>query len=146
MKSVAAARSRARQFLVQALYQALITGDKIGDIVHPFIAYHNMKRADVDYFREVLIGIHDHRDELQQLIIERLDADFDRSWDEIDPVEKGILLLGCYELQSRIDVPYRVVINEAVTLAKSFGATDSYKYVNSILDSVAKQLRTAELT
>lgn len=146
MKSVAAARSRARQFLVQALYQALITGDQIGDVVHPFIAYHNMKRADVDYFREVLMGIHTDRQELESLISERLDATFDRAWEEVDPVEKGILLLGCYELRSRIDVPYKVVINEAVTLAKSFGATDSYKYVNSIMDSVAKSLRTAELT
>ena len=140
MKSIAAARSRSRKFLVQALYQAQLMGESFGSVINSFTEEHNMKRADVDYFREVLRGIHDDRKALEALITSRLDRDYD----EIDPVEKGILLLGCYELRSRIDVPYRVVINEGVELAKSFGATDSFKYVNSILDSLARELRVAE--
>ena len=96
-----------------------------------------MKRADIDYFSEVLYGIHAERDELEVLITAKLD----RPYKELDPVEKGVLLLGCYELKSRIDVPFKVVINEGVELAKSFGATDGFKYVNSILDALAKDLR-----
>lgn len=114
--------------------------ESFASVVNAFTEEHNMKRADIDYFRDVMRGIHEDREVLESLITSRLD----RGYDEIDPVEKGILLLGCYELRSRLDVPYRVVINEGVELAKSFGATDSFKYVNSILDSLARELRTAE--
>ncbi|MDA0976986.1 MAG: transcription antitermination factor NusB [Proteobacteria bacterium] len=140
MKSIAAARGRSRKFLVQALYQAQLMDESFASVVNAFTEEHNMKRADIDYFRDVMRGIHEDREVLESLITSRLD----RGYDEIDPVEKGILLLGCYELRSRLDVPYRVVINEGVELAKSFGATDSFKYVNSILDSLARELRTAE--
>jgi N utilization substance protein B len=140
MKQGAAARSRSRQFLIQALYQAQLNQVEYGVVVESFITDHNMKRADVDYFREVLHGIHNDIEALSVLITEKLD----RPWDELDPIERGILLLGCHELKSRIEVPFRVVINEGIELAKSFGATDSFKYINSILDALAKDLRTAE--
>lgn len=140
MKSGAAARSRARQFMVQALYQAQLTDVRVADVIESFITDHNMKRADIDYFREVLRGIHRDEASLCSLINEKADRDFS----ELDPVEKGILLMSVYELASRIDVPYRVVINEGIELAKSFGATDSYKFVNSILDAIARDLRTSE--
>ena len=140
MKPNPAARSRSRQFLVQALYQAQLTGDEFRSVIDPFVADHNMKRADVDYFKEILSGIDKERENLEALIVPKLD----RSYEEIDPIEKGILLLGCYELTQRIDVPYRVVINESVELAKSFGATDGHKYVNSVLDALAKDIRTLE--
>jgi len=140
MKSGAAARSRARQFMVQALYQAQLTDVRVADVIESFITDHNMKRADIDYFREVLRGIHRDEASLCSLINEKADRDFS----ELDPVEKGILLMSVYELASRIDVPYRVVINEGIELAKSFGATDSYKFVNSILDAIARDLRKSE--
>ncbi len=140
MKVSAAARRRSRQFLVQALYQALMTGTEPALIIDPFTEDHNMKRADLQYFKDVLQGIANNQKNLEELIA----GHADRPFDEIDPIEKGILMIGTFELCSRIDVPYRVVINEGVELAKSFGATDSYKYVNSILDALAKELRQAE--
>ncbi len=136
-----AARSRSRKFLVQALYQAQITGEEYALVVDPFIEEHNMKRADLDYFREVLKGIHGDLYNLLALVTAKLD----RTYDELDFIERGILLLGCYELTARIEIPYKVVINEAVELAKTFGATDSYKYVNSVLDAVAQDVRSTEI-
>lgn len=141
MKPDKAARSRSRKFLVQALYQAQMTGDEFASVVDPFIEEHNMKRADLDYFREVLKGIHLDLPALTGHISDKLD----RSFDELDFIERGILLLGCYELVARIDIPYKVVINEAVELAKVFGATDSYKYVNSVLDAIARETRVVEI-
>jgi N utilization substance protein B len=140
MKPIAAARSRSRQFLVQALYQAQLTDTEFALVIDPFVKDHNMKRADMDYFKDVLRGIANNQQNLEEMIA----AKADRPFEELDPIEKGILMMGAYELASRIDVPYRVVINEGIELAKSFGATDSYKYVNSILDSLAKELRQAE--
>lgn len=140
MNSVAAARSRTRKFIVQALYQAQLTSERPCDVIHPFIEEHNMKRADLDYFREVLLGIDEKNESLNALIAGKLD----REMSEIDPIEKAILWLGCYELEARVEVPYRVVINEGIELARSFGATDSFKYINSILDALARDLRQAE--
>jgi N utilization substance protein B len=140
MKPSAAARSRSRQFLVQALYQAQLTGTEFALVVGSFTKENNMKRADVGYFTEVLQGIASDQRKLEGLIADKAD----RPLDELDPIEKGILMMGTFELCSRIDVPYRVVINEGVELARSFGGTDSYKYVNSILDSLAKELRQVE--
>jgi N utilization substance protein B len=140
MKPNAAARSRSRQFLVQALYQAQLTGTEVALVIDSFTKENNMKRADMGYFKEVLCGIGNDQQKLEALITTKAD----RPLDELDPIEKGILMMGVFELCSRIDVPYRVVINEGVELAKSFGGTDSYKYINSILDSLAKELRQAE--
>ena len=105
-----------------------------------FIADHNMKRADLTYFREILNGLQVKYDRLRFCIAAKLDRDFA----ELDPIEKSILLLGAYELIARIDIPYRVVINEGVELAKSFGATESYKLVNSVLDALSKDIRRTE--
>lgn len=140
MKPNAAARSRSRQFLVQALYQAQLTGTEFALVIDSFTKENNMKRADMVYFKDVLRGIGNDQQKLEALITTKAD----RPLDELDPIEKGILMMGVFELCSRIDVPYRVVINESVELAKSFGGTDSYKYINSILDSLAKELRQAE--
>jgi len=140
MKLSAAARSRSRQFLVQALYQAQLTGTEFALVIDSFTKENNMKRADIGYFKDVLLGISNDQQKLEELILRKAD----RPLNELDPIEKGILMMGVFELCSRIDVPYRVVINEGVELAKSFGGTDSYKYVNSILDSLAKELRQAE--
>ena len=140
MSGGTAARSKTRRFLLQAMYQAELTGEEYGSVVDPFIADHNMKRADLSYFREILAGIHLAVDDLQTLIALKLD----RGFDELDPIEKSILLLGAYELQSRIDIPYKVVINEGVELAKVFGASESFKLINSVLDELSKDVRQAE--
>ena len=138
--SKAAARSKARRFLLQAMYQAELTDEDYSSVADPFIADHNMKRADLTYFREILNGLQVKYDRLRFCIAAKLDRDFA----ELDPIEKSILLLGAYELIARIDIPYRVVINEGVELAKSFGATESYKLVNSVLDALSKDIRRRE--
>ena len=140
MSSKAAARSKARRFLLQAMYQAELTDEDYSSVADPFIADHNMKRADLTYFREILNGLQVKYDRLRFCIAAKLDRDFA----ELDPIEKSILLLGAYELIVRIDIPYRVVINEGVELAKSFGATESYKLVNSVLDALSKDIRRTE--
>jgi N utilization substance protein B len=142
MKPIAAARSKARRFTLQALYQMQLTGDSASVVEQQFLNDHEMKRVDTTYFHEVLSGIAAGQDSLLETITPHLDRDLS----EIDPVEKAVLLIGAYELKERIDIPYKVVINESVELAKQFGATDSFKYVNSILDQLAKSYRSAELT
>ena len=140
MSSKSAARSKARRFLLQAMYQAELTGEDYSSVADPFISDHNMKRADLSYFREILNGLEVKYDQLRFCIATKLDRDFA----ELDPIEKSILLLGAYELSVRIDIPYRVVINEGVELAKSFGAAESYKLVNSVLDALSRDIRRAE--
>ena len=140
MSSKTAARSKTRRFLLQAMYQAEMMDEEYASVTDPFIADHNMKRADLAYFREILTGIHRDIDELRAMIALKLARDFS----ELDPIEKSILLLGAYELRSRIEIPYRVVINEGVELAKSFGASESFRLINSVLDALAKDTRQAE--
>lgn len=136
-----AARRKARRFVVQALYQWQMTRDSLSNIESQFRTDNDMCKTDVGYFHEMLHGI--------PLVIEELDACFspylDRHVDDLDQVERAILRLGTFELLKRMDVPYRVVLNEAIELAKTFGATESHKYVNGILDKVAQRARMAEL-
>ena len=137
MKSVAAARRKARRFTLQALYQMQFTGDSASVVEQQFLCDHDMKRVDTTYFHELLSGIASQ----QEILLEAIKPKLDRDLKEIDPVEKAILLIGGFELMERIDVPYKVVIDEGVELAKLFGASGSFKYVNSILDQLAKQYR-----
>ncbi len=141
MKATNASRSKSRRFLVQALYQAHLTAERPSSVVEAFITEHNMKRADIDYFRTIMRGISRSREELRAM----LEPHLDRQFDDLDPIELSILLLGAYELANCIEVPYRVVINEAVELAKMFGASESFKYVNSVLDVVAREHRVLEI-
>ena len=140
MSNGIAAKSKTRRFLLQAMYQAELTREEYGSVAEPFILDHNMKRADLHYFREVLEGIHSNIEQLSILIELKLE----RAFAELDPIEKSILLLGAYELQSRLEVPYKVVINEGVELAKAFGATESFRLINSVLDELSKELRRLE--
>ena len=135
-----AARSKARRFTLQALYQIQLTGQGAGEVEQQFRDDHDMKRVDTDYFHDLLSGIQ----RVQATLWETIDPLLDRKRDELDPVEKAVLLLGTFELQERIDVPYRVVINESIELARMFGASESHKFVNSILERVAKESRQAE--
>lgn len=132
------ARSRARELIVQALYQMQITGHDVAELTEQFHERPDYQRVDKAYFDGVLSGILEHTVALE----ESIDELADRPVAQLDPVEKGILLLGFYELRSMQDVPFKVVINESVNLAKRFGAVDGHKYINAVLDRAVKKLRS----
>ena len=125
---------------MQSLYQHKISGAAVTEIEQQFRQDHDMRRVDVDYFHDLLKGISDQEENLNSEIETAIDRDFS----ELGPVELSILQLGVYELIHRMDVPYKVVINEGVELAKIFGAADGHKYVNSILDVLSRKHRSIE--
>lgn len=139
-KTPLAQRRRARKLILQALYQWLLSANEPAAIARQF---HEETHGRVDwaFFDAVFPQIPPLVAELDGLILPLLD----RETESLDPIEKSLLYLGSYELKHRIDVPYRVVINECVELAKTFGATESHKYINGVLDKLAPQLRDAEL-
>lgn len=136
-----AARRKARRFTVQALYQWQMTGANIGEIETQFRVDNDMRKTDVAYFRELLHEIPKCVNELDDTFRPLLD----REIKDLDQVELAILRIGTYELSKRPDIPFKVAINEGIELAKYFGATESHKYVNGILDKVAQRLRIAEM-
>lgn len=136
-----AARRKARRFATQALYQWQMTSDGLSGIEAQFRTDNDMRKTDVAYFHEILHGVPAYIEELDAAIRPFLDRDLN----ELDQVERAILRLSTYELLKRMDVPYRVVINEGIELAKTFGATESHKYVNGVLDKVAQRARYAEV-
>ena len=138
--ALAAQRRKARHFGLQALYQWTLSGASATDIEAEFRIDNDFRYTDGDYFSAVLKGVVRDVDALEALFSPALD----RKLEELDPIERNLLRLGTFELRDRIDVPYKVVINEAVALAKKFGATDSHRYINGVLDKVAKELRTVE--
>lgn len=135
------ARSLARQRALQALYQWQMTGQDLADIDKQFMEEQDMQKVEKKYFHELLHQIPMCLSELDALSGEVLD----RGIEQVDPVERAILRIGIYELKHRIDIPYRVVLNEAVELAKIFGAEQGHKYINGILDKVAQKVRTIEI-
>lgn len=134
------ARRRARRALVQAVYQWQMTAADQAEVERQFLDDKTLAKADREFFSELLRGVMADSAALDALFAPYLD----RALKDLDQVERAILRLGCFELQQRIDVPYRVVIHEYVELAKTFGAEGSYKYINGILDRAAKQHRTLE--
>ncbi|BAP15075.1 MAG: N utilization substance protein B [Alcanivorax borkumensis] len=138
--STPSARRKARRFTLQALYQWQLAGAAVSDIEAQFLANQDFAKVDREYFHDLLHGV------LGQVktLDEQLTPYLDRRVEELSQVEKAILRLGAFELKERQDVPYRVVINEGIELAKVFGAEDSFKYVNGVLDKLARQLRYAE--
>jgi len=136
------ARSMARKRAVQALYTWELSSNDLKDIEQQFLMEQDMKNVDLKYFRELLHKVPAHTDELD----EQINSLLDRPMNEVDPVERAIMRLGVYELKFRPDVPYKVIINESVELAKIFGAEDGFKYVNSILDGAAKKIRALEVS
>jgi len=136
----AGARSRARELAVQALYQHQINERGIDELIGQFRERPEFNRVDQGYFEESLRNICGNSDSLDEII--RKFAD--RPLEQLDPVEHAILLQGVHELESRSDIPFRVVINEAVNLAKMFGSLDGHKYVNAVLDRAAAGLRPAD--
>lgn len=136
------ARTRARELLLQALYQKQIAGHDYGELLAQFREQVAYDRVDQEFFEELLQAICNSQDALEKSI----DKLIDRPLEQLDPVEFGILLIGVYELESRIDIPYRVVINEGVNLAKRFGALDGHKYINACLDTGARSIRATEIS
>lgn len=136
------ARKKARRFAMQGLYQWQITGTSIKEIEQQFLEENDMKKVDMLYFRELLLGVVTQTDVLEEKITPLLD----RELSDLDPVTLAILRLSAFELKDRIDVPYRIVINEGIELAKMFGSEDSHRFVNGILDKLAKDFRRAELS
>jgi N utilization substance protein B len=139
--SLAAERRKARHYGMQALYQWHMAGASLNDIEAEFRGDYDFSQVDLAYFQALLHGVPACVDELENALAPMLD----RKLDDLDPIERTLLRMGMYELTHRIDVPYKVVINEEVALAKKFGATDSYKYINGVLDKAARQLRKVEL-
>ncbi len=135
------ARTRARELLLQALYQKQLAEHSTAELVSQFHEQVAYERVDKEFFDELLPAISDGQDDLEKVIDELID----RPLKQLDPVELGILLIGVHELQSRLDIPYRVVINECVNLARRFGALDGHKYINACLDAAAQSIREIEI-
>lgn len=134
------ARSLARKLAMQALYQWQLAGQSATELTRQFAADEGYGDADEVYFSGLVVGVTGSAAALD----ERLQALVDRPLAQLDPVERAVLWIGLFELGERPDVPYRVVINEGVELAKRFGATDGHKFVNAVLDRAARELRSAE--
>ena len=133
-------RHRARELAMQGIYQWRVTGGDEAKIEKQIHAEKNLGRYDKDLFSRLLRGALGQHTDIEALIAPHLD----RPLIELSPVEFAVLLLATFELLQHPEVPYRVVINEAVELAKTFGGTDGYKYVNGVLDRLAAQLRAPE--
>jgi N utilization substance protein B len=134
------ARRKARRFAMQALYEWSISQNPMFEIEARYRVDNDMHKVDLEYFHELIHEITKAPDAVDDVFM----AHLDRKFHELDHVERAILRIGTYELLRRLDVPYKVVINEGIELAKDFGATESHKYVNGILDEVAKQCRKVE--
>jgi len=134
-------RSKSRQFAVQALYSWLLTQQNVSDIEVHFIHEHDMEDADVGYFQEILHFVTAHK----MALVDHMETFLSRAFADVDPVEQAILLVGVFELEQRLDIPYRVSINESVECAKIFGAEDGHKFINGVMDKVAGKLRVAEM-
>lgn len=136
------ARRNARFYALQAMYQWQVSQNPVTEIVDDFLINHIKKKTDIEYFKELVQSIPKKTEELDQHMTPFLR----RPLNELDPVELAILRLGIYELVYRLDIPYRVSINESLELTKQFGSIEGYKFVNGILDQVAQKTRTQELT
>lgn len=135
-------RNRARQAAVQALYQWQLTQQPPDEIESHFINDHELEGVDLEYFHRLVREVPLHLHELDDHLIPHLDRDIE----EVDPVERAILRIGAFELEFHPEIPYKVVLNEAVELAKTFGAEHGHKYINAVLDKVAGQLRASEIS
>ncbi|MDH5570483.1 MAG: transcription antitermination factor NusB [Gammaproteobacteria bacterium] len=139
--SMAKGRSNARKKAMQALYQWSIGGNDLGEIEVQFHQEQDMSKVDQDYFHMLLHEVPAQVETLDDMLTPCLD----RQQHEVDPVEKAILRISAYEIKNRIDVPYKVIIKEAIQLANIFGSDLSHKFVNAVLDKLAKQHRQAEM-
>jgi N utilization substance protein B len=134
-------RRRAREFALQGIYQWQYTGEGAAQVLKNLSELEEFAEADHDFLEAQLSGTVRESDALR----ERIEPLVDRKWDELSPIERGILLLAAWELVHQQDIPYRVTINEAIELGKKFGGTDGHKYVNGVLDRLAASVRAEEV-
>lgn len=137
MASPLTMRKKARELIMQALYQQAMSDELATDVQAQFLAENNIAKFDVPYFNEIFLGVMAERGVIDHAISQHIT----RPFEQISPVECAILRLSTFELLHRLDIPYRVVINEALELTKSYGAEDGFKFVNGVLDKVAREHR-----
>lgn len=135
------ARRRAREFAVQGIYQWLISGNDYAAIDAQIHGLDGFKKADKAHYDDMLQGVLQQAAHIDALLTPHVD----RKTNDLSPIEHAILMQGIYELEHCLDIPYRVIINEAVELTKTFGGTDGFKYVNGVLDKAACVLRASEM-
>lgn len=134
-----AARRKARKLAIQAIYSWQLSQNSMSDIEAQFLTDNDTSKIDVDYFLALVRGVAGQSNSLDQAV----EPFLDRPLKDLDQVERAVLRLAVYELRERLDVPYKVAINEAIELAKSFGADDSHRFVNGVLDKAIDSLRPA---
>ncbi len=139
---LAAKRHKARHYAMQALYQWQMADANLAEIEAEFVEEYDFGKVDGDYFHALVHEVPANLDDIEAVFAPFM---VERDLDELGPVERALLRIATYELMERIDVPYKVVINESVTLAKKFGAQDSHKFINGVLDQAARQLRQVEI-
>jgi N utilization substance protein B len=137
MASPLTLRKRARELVLQALYQQSMSDEAASEVQAQFLTDNDTNRFDVSYFNEIFLGVMMERSKLDAAISQHTS----RPFEQISPIECAILRLSTFEMLHRLDIPYRVVINEALELAKSYGANDGFKFVNGILDKIARETR-----
>lgn len=142
MKVNPAERRKARHYGMQALYQWSMTGASASTIEAEFRTDNDMTYVDTDYLHELISEITKVASSLDEAYQPYLQG---RNIEELDPITKALLRLGSYELLHRIDIPYKVAINESVALGKKFGANESYKFINGVLDQLAAKVRAVEV-
>lgn len=132
-----AARRKARALAVQAIYSWQLSQNHVSDIEQQFLLDNDVSKIDVEFFKEAIRGVAAHYKELDAALTPYTE----RPYEDVDQIEKAIMRLSAFELKFRVDVPYKVAINEGIELAKKFGADDSHRFVNGVLDRACKDLR-----
>lgn len=134
-------KRKARKLALQALYQWLMSGSDLFEIEAQFRAINNMDKVDGDYFSRVFHGVPSHLDVLEKSIRPFIDRDIDT----LNPIELTVLRIGSFELHYCPEIPYKVILDESISLAKEFGSQDGHRYVNGVLNNLARQVRTVEI-
>ena len=142
-RSVASERHKARHYAMQGLYQWKLNSTSVTEIAKQFMIDFDMKGTDKDYFVELLRGVQNNIQEIDSFLSPYIK---DRDLEACDPVTLSLLRIATYELKNRVDIPYKVVINESVNLSKKFGPEESHKFINGMLDKLAHKLRTVEMS
>jgi N utilization substance protein B len=135
-------KRKARKLALQALYQWLMSGNDLQEIETQFRIINNMNKVDVDYFCRILHGVPADIEKLEASVTPFLD----RTIEGLNPIELTVLRIGAFELFHCPEIPYKVILNEAVSLSKEFGSQDGYRYVNGVLNNLARQVRAIEIS
>ena len=141
-KELIKGKRRARKLALQALYQWLMSGSELYEIEAQFRVANNMDKVDTEYFSRILHGVPTNLSTLEGALVPFLD----RAIEGLNPIELTVLRIGAFELFNCPEIPYRVVLDESVTLTKEFGSQDGYRYVNGVLNNLAKQVRAVEIS